>query len=402
MDRVEDRLNGKRIAVVYGSPQLPIPSGAKRFAAATQVRRFAKANHAKHVLRTADAKGMRTWWAGAAGVSLAAAVDEWAESAAEAGADDAVVVPLDARVYCARLAEGLVEEEAMLAGERLAEKLEEWEREGVNIHAFEGGSQGELLGGRLGLEGLPFEPTAHRFGGIVREFARRGMFHPAFVAAAVVLIALPALGMAYFEWGARAAESVARELHEMQAAADALQADFSGAAKVERFAAMVSGEATLPLLRDGLAIATYDATNHLATLRGERAYGYPAAAEAYAKAAAGEFHLVGGQWEILVGVGVAPDFRTVDGRGHGAVVAAVYAAGMAAGGAVALGVRSERDETVETGMVVTLSEVTTHDLAILADSLAGRPVALLEGRCQFDGWLIRECTFALSAKGVDV
>lgn len=409
MFRVEDAAGGEPVAIVCGAAQLPLPLTVGRLALGRQVRVHLRESRAKSVLRTVDeAGGTQIWWAGLPGVSVAAAIDEWSEAGrrgagADAGGpgdDDGVVVAFDEQVYFAARAGGLVVEEWVVGGARASRKLDEWATAGRPIRAFAAGRQRDLVDAAAPCAELPFDLGRYRYGTPLAVFARRGLFHPAFAAAALLAVAVPGIAWTYSEQAQRAAAAVREDVRLRQIAMDEMQADFGGGTLLVEFAALVSGDAMLALHRDGMGRVEYLPGGNELRIRGGRPGGFPTAARAYAERVGGAFTFAGGSWEIVQGVGSVPAYGAVDGVRVDELAAAVFDAGRGAGADVAMGSRTDFDRTAEMGFRLAMPRANPGDLARLGAALAARPVALESVACTYGGWRMEQCEVQVRAKGL--
>ncbi len=400
--RVADaQLDGRRLAVVYDAAQLPLPVGSGRWSTGRQVRERARANKATGLLRTVDEReGVETWWFGAAGVSIAAAIDAWA-AGGEIGPDVAVVVPLDARIYFAARRLGIVEEEWVLAGERAEEKLAEWADAGVEARGFGPGRQKALVAEKMEHDGeLPFDPWGYRYGRPVVVLSRRGRFHPAHGIAAAVLGVLPAFG--WLQWtDAQRAALAAREQDQRQAvAASARQGDFSGPERLLRFAAIVRDERMLGLHREGLSAVEYLSGADEVWIKGALAGAYPRAAERFAEATGSGFLVRPGGWDVVRGAGWEAAYGSVEAFGVDELGSDLFRAGRGAGAKVEMGARVDAGEVVEISFAFEFEGRSALGLTALGNALAGRPVLVDRMVCEYADWVVERCAVEVRAKGM--
>lgn len=399
MFAVEDSIGGRDVAVVCGAAQLPLPLDAGRWAVGRMVRQHARASDGSRVLRTVhESAAEQTWWFGDAGIAVAAAVDAWAEGRAGLGPVAAVAVPFDARIYLARLEDGLVVEEWMLAGDAARERAGALRAEAGRLLCLEvGGRAGTVADlaerepGDLDLDGCRLEAPAV-------QFAKRGLFHPVFPAVLALLLGLPAGGWVYWEQERLAAAAASARSMQESAAAGEMVGEFGGAAKLRSFAEMLGEDALVALHREGLERAEYVPAEHTVRMRGS-AEGFVPGAREYARARGGEFAMTGGVWEVARAVGSVPDARSVEGIGIEAVTGRLF--GLEAGGAsVTLSSRTAGERTVASRFAVGLAAPTAFDLAELARRLQGEPVALDRVECRYARWVMESCDVELTAKGV--
>ena len=398
MERVEDSIGGKAVAVVYATPQLPLPTAGSRWARSRQLHRFARANEASHLLRVRDSAGEAdTWWAGRAGVSFAAAIDAWAETERRVR-DEVVILPLDKRIYAAELEDRLVEREHVLGAARLKEMLPGWQQR--STRAFVVGEMVSALEGVMPLEALPFDPLAHRFRRMSAALTAAGLFAPAQVVAAALVAAAaatPALDTALRgsrddtgEYAAAVAQDTAAKL----------EGSFGAAAALRRLADLGWHEAVLLMHHDGLAEMRFEDAFEVSFL-GRSATGFPQGAAEYAAAHSATFELTGERWKVRrpVSWGDA-ERRSVEGFLAQGLALELHAAARAARAEVATSPAVSSGAAEERAYALRIAAATPRDLALLADALAGRPFAVAHAQCTFSGFLASACEIGLVAKGM--
>lgn len=396
VDRVEDGIQGKALAVVVDAPQLPLGREVGRVSRSRQVRRFARENQASHLLNVKDAEG-ETWLAGEAGVSFAAAIDGWAESAAGV-ADDVVLVPLDERIYAAELVDGLVENEVVFAERRLREKLDGWS--GRTVRGFEGGLLGDALADIVALDAPPFDLRSRRYRRAAVALTVAGLYAPAQVAAVAVVAAIAAAAGLHGVWRDRAPTQTADEAREAALLALAMEGDFSGAAVLRGFARAAWDPAVILLHRDGLSEVAYEGGYDL-RLSGRSPGGYPAAAARYAGAVGGHLEFAGAEWSVARTVGWdAAARRTVEEFGSRRLAERLHRAAETARAAVSAGPAAADGPAEERVYSLRIDEATPVEFAALAAGVEGRPYGIGRIRCAFEGHVAIGCEIALTAKGV--
>ena len=398
MERVEDSINGRRIAVVYGAEQFELSRAAGRWARSRQVRREAKRCGATHLLRVGGVGGdHETWWLGQAGVSFAAAIEGWAAQREDVD-DDVVLVPLDDRIYAAELGGGEVDEEMVIGEGLLPEQFRKWR--GRTVRGFEAGDLGEVLADTaVALEPLPFDPRAMVYRPAVVALTAAGLFAPAQAAYAAAVVGLVAGWQFFEEWRAGAVDEAVEASREAEARALALQGDFSGAAVVDGFAERIWDERLLVLHRDGLRTASF-ASAFEVVYSGD-AIGYPKSAERYAVARGAGFTVSGSSWRVaeIVGWG-GPVPGSVAGIGGKRLAANFYAiaaiprAVVSGTGAVPAELTEERSFTVR------IEGPTRRDFEALAGGMDGLPYRVAAASCQFEDYLATFCDLTVVAKGV--
>ena len=400
MFSVDDAIAGEELSVVCGAAQLPLPLDAGRWEVGRMVRQHAKASEGSRVLRTVhEATGEQTWWVGDDGVAVAAAVDAWAEGRADLGSVAGVAIPFDARVYLARLENGLVAEEWVLAGEPARERAAALKDETGRVVGLDVGGRAETVADLvdpvkvddLGLSEYRFEP-------LVAAFVRRGLFHPLYPMALLLVLGVPGAGFLYWEQGRLAELAAAAQTRLESAAAGEMIGEFGGGARLLYFADVVDEDALMALHREGLARVEYAPAQNTLRMRGS-AVGFVAGAREYARATGSAFVLSGGSWEVARAVGWIPDARTVAGIRIEDVAGRLF--GMEAEGAKVLQ-ESEAvgERTVTSSFTVILQAPTAFDLAEFGRRLEGEPVGLDRVDCRYGRWVIESCNVELTAKGV--
>ena len=397
MDRIEDSIGGRRLAVVYGAEQLPLSRRSGRLVRGRQVRRHARRYRASHLLRVVgNGADTETWWFGSAGFSFAAAIEAWAESARDVD-DIVVVVPLDDRIYAARLDGREVEEEVVLGEARLAEQLRQWR--GGKVRAFDAGRSGGALEPALALEPLPFDLRSKRFLSAPAALTAAGLFAPRQVG--LGLVAAVAVGgwQLYADWQAERVEDVRVAARQAERRAAALQGDFSAAATLRGIADVAWDDDSLLLHRDGLTYMSYGGGFEVAF--SGHASGFPAAAEGYARAHGAAVVVGGASWEVnrLVPWG-APDPRSVAGYGGRRLAARAYAVADRADAELSGGHAVVDEFTEERRFAIRVANPTPNDLLSLADGVDGLPFRLASLQCRFERYMASVCELDVVAKGI--
>ncbi|MDE0039262.1 MAG: hypothetical protein OXU77_17160 [Gammaproteobacteria bacterium] len=398
MERVEDAIGGKVVAVVYDAPQLPLPTTGSRWARSRQLHRFARANRASHLLRVRDASGdADTWWAGRSGVSFAAAIDAWAETEA-AIRDDIVLVPLDKRIYAAELEDRLVEKEHVVGAARLKEMMARWQQRPVR--AFAGGAMGRSLGEPAPSGALPFDPRMHRFRPMPIALTAAGLFAPAQMAAAAAVAAVAALPQ--FDLGRhehwndadRLAEAAAREHAAM------LEGSYGAATVLRGLAEVGWHDAALLMHRDGLTEMRLEDAYEI-SFSGTSPGLFPEAAARYASAYSASFNVSGERWVVRRPVfwGGA-EKRSVEGFRSRRLAQDLHAGANGARAEVKALPGVSSGPTEERSYALRIAAATPRDLAFLADALAGRPFGLSHARCTFAGYMASACEIGIVTKGM--
>ena len=397
MERVEESIGGKRVAVVYGAPQLPLPTTGSRWARSRQLHRFARTHGASHLLRVRDASGEAdVWWAGRAGVSFAAAIEAWAETQPDVR-DDVVVVPLDKRIYAAELEDRLVEQEYVLGAARLTEMMAEWRQR--TVRTFAAGEMGSALEG-VTPEAVPFDLRARRFRAVPAALTAAGLFAPAQVAAAALVAA--AAAVPEFDGVLREYWSDADQVAEAgaQEHAAALEGSYGAASVLRGLADVGWHDAALLMHRDGLAEMRFEDLYEV-SFSGRSAAGFPEAAAEYAAAHSATFDVSGERWIVRRPVfwGGA-ERRSVEGFRSRRLAQDLHVVANAARAEVKASPGISAGPTEERRYALRIAAATPRDLAFLADALAGRPFGLNHARCTFAGYLASVCEIGLVTKGM--
>ena len=397
MERVEESIRGKRVAVVYGVPQLPLPTTGSRWARSRQLHRFARAHGASHLLRVRDASGEAdVWWAGRAGVSFAAAIEAWAETQPDVR-DDVVVVPLDKRIYGAELEEGLVEQEYVLGPARLSEMMAEWRQR--TVRTFAAGDMGSALDGKTPVETVPFDLRARRFRSVSAALTAAGLFAPAQVAAAAVLAAVAAVPELDDIVGKYWSDADADAEAAVQEHAAMLEGSYDAARVLRGLADVGWHDAALLMHRDGLAEMRFEDIFEVSFTG--RSAGFPKAAAEYAAAHSATFDVSGEGWVVRRPVfwGGA-ERRSVEGFRSRRLAQVLHVVAKAARAEVKESRGIPAGPTEERRYALRIAAATPRDLAFLADALAGRPFGLSHARCTFAGYLASACEIELVTKGM--
>lgn len=127
LDVVTDTIAGERVAIVLGAEAWQHPTGGSFLDRTKGVNRLLRSSTgASHLLRVVGPDGeTETWHAGRGGVGFAAGVENMAIRHDELR-DTIVVIPLDTRIYWARLKGTLVEDEGAPYPTGFAERIDAW------------------------------------------------------------------------------------------------------------------------------------------------------------------------------------------------------------------------------------------------------------------------------------
>ena len=127
LDVVVDSMRGKPISIVLGASAWQQPTSLGWFERSAGINELLRnTKRATHLLRVVDERGeQETWHAGRAGVSIAAGIERMAIKEATVR-DAVVVVPLDARIYCAELEGTLVRHECAPYPSAFKDKVASW------------------------------------------------------------------------------------------------------------------------------------------------------------------------------------------------------------------------------------------------------------------------------------
>ena len=423
-----DRIDGKRLALVYGSEPLALSTAGSRWERSREILRHLSRTRSKAALVTRSVDGQEeSWWAAdEAGVSFAAAIDAWLETRM-AESDSAplperlhIVIPLDTRIYFARVEQGMVREEAVLAPEPALERLEEADGHDV-IYGFTAGRCTEPLERYLELEEPPFDLLRFRFGGPAVVMLRRGLFHPRHAAIAVLLLflflgaqagvgllktGLPALARWF---GAPEAVIVdtqdtaavpirTRVPHVRWSAADALRYLASHVVLAER----LHGDGLTEMILEDFTV----------TVHGVRTDGgYPETVHAVADSLGTDWALDSNGWRLTVPLGGtkernSPRRETV---ATGPVLESLLRHPMR----LRLVSGPDRLDSVQPGgnvriLPVTrtalradLEEITAQDLVDAAAGLENMPVSLAGATCTFREWQLQNCSLRFESETFD-
>ena len=389
------------MTVVYDAGQLPVARSASRWARSSQVRRYARRYSATHLLRVLDpdaAEETETWWAGKAGVSFAAAIDEWAEGR-NAAADDVVVVPLDGRIYAAELERGLVERELVIGEGRWNEQFAKWSAQGKTVRGFEGGGLAEVVSAMVVLEECPFDARMYRYRPTAVALGAAGMYAPAHAGIVVAAALVFGAAVGYLQWHAGRASGLAESERAESAREVALRAAFTGGEVVKGAAEAGWEQSTLLLHRDGLGEMVYGGGFEV-SFSGVAPRGFPSNAIRYAELVGAGLEIEGSGWRINRPVGwSAGESRSVEGFGSRELAERLYLAAGAGRAEVASASVLRGELVEERGFRLTIPNATAYDLWELGGWLRDAPYRVAMLRCAFDGYLASVCEMEIWSKG---
>jgi len=393
MYRAQDRIKGRKIAVVYDAPSYPLESGGSWWERSQVIADFVRDHGGRTALVTRE-DDAETWRVGEGpGVSFAAAIEAWAETGPEAlqGEEATVVVPLDERIYVGEVADGLVDGELVAVPEKALEAVREALASRRPVVAFRGGAQTEALGELVEPEALPFDPFAHRYRPVMAATVRHGLFHRIYLAVPVLL----ALGVA---GSVLDLDLAGQEVAQAVAAADPLERMHPRAARaqLEELAASLAPAFAAPLYESGWE--RMDVTGPVLTARGSAA-AFPESALTLANERAARFNLAPEGWEVTMVLAEPGAPEPVDGFEHGDLVRRVYAAGASVGGAVSLVATLEALTTRQSQVDVRIERPGPAHLAALGRALDGLPVTVATATCELGEWIAGACSIGLIVKG---
>ena len=376
--------------------------------------------------RSADGQEESWWAADEAGVSFAAAIDAWLENRLTES-DSAplperlhIVIPLDTRIYFARVEQGMVREEAVLAPEPALERLEKADGHDV-IYGFTAGRCTGPLERYLELEEPPFDLLRFRFGGPAVVMLRRGLFHPRH-AAAIALVVFLAVGAqcdlgllknglpALARWFG-APETVIVDTQDTAAVPVRTMVPhvpWSAADELRYLARHVVLAESLH--GDGLTeMILEDST---VTVHGVRTDGsYPETVRAVADSLGTDWALDSNGWRLTVPLG-GPKERKSSRRetvATGPVLESLLRHPMR----LRLVSGPDRLDSVQPGgnvriLPVTrtayradLDRITVQDLVDAAVGLENMPVSLAGATCEFDEWQLQNCSLRFESETFD-
>lgn len=398
MERVLDSINGRGVAVVYGTEQIELSTEAGRLSRSGQLRRLAKRYGATHLLRGEGTdSGHETWWLGQAGVSFAAAIEAWAMTEPDID-DDVVLVPLDDRIYVAELDGGEVGGEMVIGERLLGEQFGAWRGRGRTVRAFEGGSLGYVLEGMAALEPLPFELRSMVYRPAALALSAAGLFAPAQAVAVAAIVVATSGWQLYAGWREDAVGEAVQAARQAEERAAALQADFSAAPVLRGFAGLVWDESCLVLHRGGLRQASF-AGGFEVVLDGV-AEGYPKGAERYADAHGGGLVVSGEAWQVTRVVGwSAPRLGSVVGIGGRRLAANLYEIADSPRAQIAGTMAAPAGPAEERSFSVRLDAPTRRDFELLAAGVEDLPYRVAAVSCTFNDYLAEACDVSIVAKG---
>lgn len=406
----EDRLQGRRLTVVYGVTPLSLATSGGRWERSREIRRHlsrTRGANAVLVTRTPDG-GEESWWAArGAGVSFAAAIDQWLH--ARIARTDAsplpgrlhVVVPLDDLIYFATVETGIITAEAVLAPEPARRRLAEIARDGV-VYGFNGGRCTGPVAEHVELEDPdpPCDLTGFRYGRPGAVLLRHGLFHPVHAALAVLAVALAVAAGSGLPRLAAGLPWVGDWLRPQAAQAPPVrivvpEVPWSAAVELRELAALaVRAE---PLHADGLSELRFGGSG--ATIAGTLpGPGYPDTVAALSDSLGGTWTMNGNTWEIAV-----PSTGPARPRGKPADTGPVLRSllrhplglRLTAGPEKFVPPQPDGDvrlqATRRTRYRADLSGITPQDLLDAAAGMEALPVRLSGAVCAFAEWRLRDC-----------
>ena len=421
----KDRIGGKRVRVVYEANPHAVAMSAGRWVRSQSVGSHMKNHKAKFALPVrsgGEQTGFETWWAAhSAGVSLAAAIANWIQQSSAGGEmlqpDFVVALPMDERVYVARVVRHTIAQEHMLEKEKARELIDGHIQAGELVYAWRSGTSEKpadtesAIGELVPLEKAPFDLTEFSFRPAWLAFALTGLLHPGHLVASLALVAISAAGL----YSGTAVEYLAQgplrgvlgmffeveDVEDIDVEMTVITPSVPHSVPDHlRYLAgrIVEAES---LYADGIRRLSYN--GRTVTLEGRSGGRYPHLARSFAERMNAEWRLSNKGWTIAL-----PGTRTRGERPPDLDYEAMFEAmsglpvpfSFTSGPTRVAGVRNRSDNTVTRPMhksqySAEVGRTAVGNLVELSDAMAGLPGDLKEAQCSFGEWSLGGCSLVV-------
>ena len=432
---IKDRVGRRKTLISYDASPAIFPIAGKRLARSRAVRSMMRQQKARHalVIRRGDSRsGIEAWWFGRkAGVSFGAAILNWIlDQNDRAAAEDNdvaalpqdfhVVIPLDQRVYIARITDHTIAGEWMLPwenpdGESAEALVDQAVRERGIVFAWRVGKGKpavleSAVADLVALDEVPFSLTEFRLRPAWQAFAGARLVHPMHIAGAAFLAGSLATSLGGFSPDDLLSYGPVRQVLEwagLMEAEKSQQVNWTiitppvphNAHQHMRHLAMRLVEAET-LHSDGLRSLRYD--GGVLILEGKRESGYPRMARRFSEARSGEWDHSSNGWSISIGKGLEPaDDHRPPALDSDQVIHAMLTLPARFtyddGPSLVSSVRNTLLYTATVPMELTLFSVQLEESAIgnlveLSANMNGLPGTVKRADCSFDDYRLNNCT----------
>lgn len=404
MYRVIDSIKGQSIVFLHTTSPLPLETDIKFWPRMTLVHMYVRQHKASHLCVTRDDDGVEVWRAGSGGgVSIAAAIEIWLQERAKSGASRAdantevnafmLVLPLDKRVYFAKVEEGLVVSEQALVEHRALETITAMmeDAEQLPIRALDTGAHlCHVLKDKLSFEVCSLAIDAARFEFVWLALLRRKIPHQMLLLPPLLIAALVA-----FYINLRPAQDVLDEtIKTIRPVIRLNETAFSASGALRAMANLMQRDVVQSLAKAKLTTMTIK--GHSIVIRGEAMNFKPpvAIAEQYG----GFFEITQGGWRVKLPEAFPENRLPLSELQDIQVVERIIrAASSVLGESQITSVRPEKNLKVTTLEIKVTSPSVIH-IQRLALSLNSLPVRIESAECRFSPWVVTGCQMTLEIR----
>lgn len=392
---VREHLSGRPMNFVHSAPEMPLVKDLSyisrwRMAAGHLASRSRRLSH---VCIVVDDDGTQIWRASSgAGYCFAAAIENWLQKRSQTQ-NVTIVIPLDQRVYMAKVESGLIVQELVLVESRAADELNALSQDNSLLLFDAGGLSNAQIQSFGAFEKIPFDLRQFNYQWAPFIFLKQRMFHPLHA----FLLLLPIIASLAGYWIEPAEKVVIQAAAAVVQQPGLLEVDFSAAEQVRHFARAASPKMLKLLGPDRLGSIVFK--DGKLTAKGSISRFYPAKAAKFGKEQSGQFRIDGEGWQLDFLLPAKPDKRILGDRPYLDSVQAIFNAARLARGEIKLNGSVTDERLVASTFEVTLSRPTSTAFRLLAEGLANQPVGFTQANCRYKLYRTEECRFVLTARG---
>lgn len=397
----KDATNGKAISVVYSASSLPIERQKNdfiRYRAA--VLRHVKKNRASHACCIVDNEGIVVWYVSFhSGYCFVPAIEAWLQSvsasddpaaAALKNSDMLLAIPLDQRVYLAKISRGLVYEESCYLKDKAFDLLADKNRGALFVIDTGGRAQADLeqfaqpSKQKIALHAHRFVPV---WLALLRQKILRAQHAIPFVCATLLIV---------FLVYPSPVKTVTQPLvAAVQATSNNIKIKYNATARIEVLTNWLSR--TKPLSSQATRL---ELTSESIKIEGTHAQHYPHPAAAFAKSADASFQVHADGWTIFKSSPDQIEYQNVDQFSYEDLLQRIYRIGRAVGN-IRLVAVFEEPETLGATLELQMDRPTTRHFEQLANQLKDRPVEMIKTNCSLHRGHAQNCVITIRIKGAN-
>lgn len=395
----KDATNDKAISVVYNASSLPIERQKNdfiRYRAA--VLQHIKGNKASHACCIVDNEGIVVWYVSFhSGCCFVPAIEAWLQSvsasddpatAALKNSEALLAIPLDKRVYLAKISRGLVYEESCYLKDKACGLLADKNRGTLFVIDTGGRTQADLeqfaqpSKHKIALRAHRFVPV---WQALLRQKILRAQHAIPFVAAALIIAFL-----AYPD----PVKIVTQPLvGAVLATSNNIKIKYNASARIGELTSWLSR--TKPLSSQATSL---ELTSESIKIEGAHAQRYPHPAAAFAKNAGASFQVQADGWTIFKSSPDQSEYQNVGQFSYADLLQRMYRIGRAVGN-IRLVALFEEPAILGATLELQMNRPTTRHFEQLANQFKDRPVEMIKTNCGLYRGHAQNCIITIRIKG---